>query len=334
MLQNRQMTSFFQQGNTDLDESTLTLLQVHLVQPAEDFLSRPKKSFRDQIITLGMELIKDEKSYPYKKSLYLKILGEALEKLHSGSLILDDIQDRSPSRRSLPSLHKLIGETNALNVSGWLTFQSFQMIVNSELIEDHKNKLLRQLLDASTRAYLGQSLDVSVKLEKLSQVESVKIGMDIARLKTGSLTSIALVGGALWRFPNHLDLTKVLDWGARLGVCLQLLDDTGSFQKALHDEKSREDLVNRKLTAALSAHFEKCKPSEFNKIKIMFADENCAYQALHQELSAQGLVANGVEKARSVLTDLVLETKAEPWVNPNKIHLIEDFYSDMEDSYV
>jgi geranylgeranyl pyrophosphate synthase len=51
-----------------------------------------------------------------------EILGAIGEVLHNGSLVIDDIEDKSDFRRSKPCLHKIVGEDIAINAGCYMYF--------------------------------------------------------------------------------------------------------------------------------------------------------------------------------------------------------------------
>ena len=45
---------------------------------------------------------------------------DAVEMLHAGSLVLDDFEDGSLSRRNQPALHRVVGPARAVNAGNWM----------------------------------------------------------------------------------------------------------------------------------------------------------------------------------------------------------------------
>ena len=89
------------------------LVRRDLTEPAEQFLDRTGKRIRQSVVELVYAMAGGSGQLP-------PCLGEAIEWLHAGSLVIDDIQDESPMRRGQPSLHMQIGVPLALNAGNWM----------------------------------------------------------------------------------------------------------------------------------------------------------------------------------------------------------------------
>ncbi len=87
-----------------------------LAGPAAEFLARPGKALRARVVRAGFALAGGARaSCP-------EALPLAVEILHAGSLIIDDIQDQAEHRRGAPALHHLIGAPLAINTGSWMYF--------------------------------------------------------------------------------------------------------------------------------------------------------------------------------------------------------------------
>ena len=85
--------------------------------------------FRSRLVEIGWSLAGRDDVCP-------PVLPLVVEVIHAGSLIVDDIQDDSPSRRRRPALHRLYGLPLALNVGNWFYFWPFQLLPALELPAD------------------------------------------------------------------------------------------------------------------------------------------------------------------------------------------------------
>ena len=55
-------------------------------------------------------------------------LVEFVELLHAGTLVIDDIEDRSQLRRGQPTLHRVVGTPLAINTGNWMYFYALEKI--------------------------------------------------------------------------------------------------------------------------------------------------------------------------------------------------------------
>ncbi len=74
----------------------------------------------------------------FKNELDDKVIqmGALIETLHTGSLIIDDIEDQSKSRRDNPCAHLVYGTRNSINAANLMYFLPFKKILQSDFTED------------------------------------------------------------------------------------------------------------------------------------------------------------------------------------------------------
>jgi len=227
------------------DPVAFELIRKHLVEPAEELDARPSKRIRARLVRLGAGLIDDQAT----SKAATEICADAIELLHAGSLIVDDIQDGSAVRRGGPSLHLRHGIPKALCVGTWLYFWPLRLIRSVGLPPDREATIFRIYHDTVEKAHVGQALDVSVRADELRQNEVGALAKAIAELKTGSIAALAMsVGGAV-AGANESELAAIGTFGRAFGCALQTCDDLGNTIGRVDAEKRREDLLKGKLTA-------------------------------------------------------------------------------------
>jgi geranylgeranyl pyrophosphate synthase len=97
--------------------------QAALLGPLLELLERRGKCFRSQLVQIAYDLARDSSTKAMPAQLPLLV-----EALHAGSLIVDDIEDDSKSRRGEPALHLLVGLPLALNAGNWLYFLPHRLL--------------------------------------------------------------------------------------------------------------------------------------------------------------------------------------------------------------
>jgi geranylgeranyl pyrophosphate synthase len=218
------------------------LLEQALHGPARAFLGRPGKRFRARLVELAWSMAGGAaEAFPGE-------LPELVEILHAGSLIIDDIQDGSATRRGEPTLHRTIGTPLAINAGNWLYFWPSYLLGRLGLSPLTENLLNRHLALTMLRCHEGQALDLSVKVCDLPRVHVAATVEASTRLKTGSLMELSAAIGAVAAGASAHTSVELARFGRRLGVGLQMLDDLGGI---LHDgrrHKGAEDLRQARLT--------------------------------------------------------------------------------------
>jgi geranylgeranyl pyrophosphate synthase len=167
----------------------------------------------------------------------------AVEALHAGSLIVDDIEDGALTRRGDKALHERYGVPTALNAGNWLYFWPARLLGEAGLPPERELAALKRLADTQYQCHLGQGLDVSLKVQDIDQRDMVELVESKTGLKTGSLMGLTTYLGALAADADLETCGRYGTFGAALGNVLQMLDDAGSIACDDRDEKGREDLL-------------------------------------------------------------------------------------------
>lgn len=231
---------------TELAPELRAQLQKELVEPAAEFLSRSSKQVRRQLVVAGYCWVTGlgEEDFFCEKCTRL---GEALELIHSASLIIDDIQDHSPVRRGAASMHIKIGTAKAINLANWLYFKGFEKVDQLE-VDDAKKVILQRIFhQALIGGHFGQALDLSFTMTKVPKGQASEICDASVRLKTGALTGLAFASGSVLAGAKGEDVVRSLKIGEEIGVVLQNLDDLKNLKSdPLTPAKQFEDFKNQR----------------------------------------------------------------------------------------
>jgi len=245
------MAEFDLKGHLDLDWGGRVedLLEPLLVSPVREFMGRPGKKFRGQLVSLGWRLIRPELS-----EADAKLVGQAaelLERVHAGSLVVDDIQDDSEFRRGKPTMHRQHGMPLALNAGNWLYFQPLEGVREWGLPAEKEVQVYRLAHQALFRAHLGQALDLGVPIDDLAQSRIPEVCWASLELKTGALMGLGISLGALLAGAPEEEVARLLHFGKAFGVSLQMFDDLGNLGTSPrpNDPKQLEDLRLRRPSA-------------------------------------------------------------------------------------
>lgn len=220
----------------DPDQLSEQAWQNALLGPLRDFLSRPGREFRGAIVESAWTIAgRDLCDMP-------ETLPMALELLHAGSLIIDDIQDESEMRRGQPALHHVYGTPVALNTGNWLYFAASTLIDDIDVPNETKLALLRRFRWAVLRCHQGQALDLTARISTLAPEDIRPIVSTTTILKTASLVELAAsLGATAAGAPGPL--IKALEGFAQeLGTALQTLDDLSGVLTERRMHKGDEDL--------------------------------------------------------------------------------------------
>lgn len=232
------------------DHSLLPYWQETLFDPLNDFFARPRKDLRGRLIEigfeLGFELANPKGSIPFSvgenQRENMDTLRDLLEAFHSGSLIVDDIQDRSEVRRGDESLHLRYGVPVALNAGNWLYFLAYRLIERLQVSADLKLRYYKVVTDTLYGAHFGQALDVGQAIDQVPWPQQVLLCQRSLELKSGLLVGLALQLGAMLSDCSEEQLKKIYQFGVEFGVSLQRFDDLGNLNVVRPTAKHLEDL--------------------------------------------------------------------------------------------
>jgi len=237
------------------------LVRKDLLQPAEDFLDRSGKRIRQSVVELVFAMAGGSGPLPL-------CLGEAIEWLHAGSLVIDDIQDESPMRRGQASLHMQIGLPLALNAGNWMYFQALEKLFDDSLSRNLQNRLVHHLVRTALRCHRGQSLDLGTRVDRIEPSDILSVVAEISRLKTGSLVSMSATFGAVAAGADR-SLRKALSrFGMHIGIALQMRNDLEELRSMTSGSNEfhtmrMEDLRNARITWPWAWAHSVCSTEEF-----------------------------------------------------------------------
>ena len=251
-----------------------------LYGPLADFLARPGKEFRARLVDTAWELAGRKTAPPAE-------LRWIVEVLHAGSLIVDDIEDDSSYRRGELALHKKWGLGRALNAGSWLYFWSDWLIERLELAPPVE-LAARRLVDRTLlRAHQGQALDLSTRVYDLAQADVPAVVTVTTQLKSGALMQLATSLGAVAAAGPRPVVGALEQFGRRLGVGLQMLDDLGGIVSEKRCHKGHEDLLGGRPTWPFAWAAEELDQAAYAELRCLA--RRVQHRDTHPEVLAERL---------------------------------------------
>ena len=190
----------------DIVQSDVTLLQ----DASNHIISSGGKRVRPQLVFLsflaagGSEI---SSAIP---------LASAVELVHTATLVHDDINDHSLTRRGKISVHARWGRTFALLTGDYLFTKVY------ELMAPYGAAINMIMADACVSLVEGETLQASAA--KKGKIDKETYGQIIA-LKTASLFQAAANMGALLAESDESTVDSMIQFGYNLGLAFQIVDD-------------------------------------------------------------------------------------------------------------
>lgn len=218
-----------------------------LYDPLRYMISIGGKRIRPALCLIAYSLFKDE--------LGEEILEPAtgLEVFHSFTLLHDDIMDKSPLRRGMPTVWKQWNDDTAILSGDVMSIESYRRMAKAP------QKVLAQVLAlfSKTAAQVceGQQYDMDFENEFHVPMEDY---MKMIGLKTAVLLACSAELGALIAGASEADRKALYNFGYQLGLAFQVADD---YLDTYGDEKIfgkpiGGDIVNNKKSWLMTRAFE------------------------------------------------------------------------------
>ncbi|HRD56917.1 MAG TPA: polyprenyl synthetase family protein [Ferruginibacter sp.] len=186
---------------------------AHLYDAAQHILQIPGKRVRPVAVLMGNELFEEILPDAYQ-------VANAVELFHNFSLIHDDIMDKAPLRRGIPTVHINFGENAALLSGDVMLVRAYEYL--AQIKTTYLPAVLNLFNKTAKEVCEGQQLDMdfekrpSVSLEEYVGMITLKTSVLLA----ASLQLGAILGGARGNNQQHL-----YEFGKKLGIAFQVQDD-------------------------------------------------------------------------------------------------------------
>ena len=150
-------------------------------------------------------------------------LGSSIEIIHNFTLVHDDIMDQDPIRRGLNAVHVEYDDATAINAGDAMLAVGFEILADSDEISPENLKFLVQSIGEMVRRVAeGQQEDFD--FEQRDYVSEEEYIAMIAG-KTSSMFETCAETGAKLAGADSETVENMAEWGLKLGLCFQLMDD-------------------------------------------------------------------------------------------------------------
>ncbi|MFM8415663.1 MAG: polyprenyl synthetase family protein [Planctomycetota bacterium] len=191
-----------------------------------------------------------ERAYAFAggRSAAPALIVDAVEMLHAGSLVIDDFEDDSLTRRGQPALHRVIGPARAVNAGNWMYFRALELAAAALEDPARSAALVGRFIAVARQCHEGQAIDLATRVDEVTPRQAQVTALAISRWKTGRLASLAAWCGAHAAAGDPQTLEAVAAFGCRVGVCLQMKNDLDELCELLAGSDRCDDLRNRRVT--------------------------------------------------------------------------------------
>ncbi|MEU7558686.1 SDR family NAD(P)-dependent oxidoreductase [Streptomyces eurythermus] len=232
-------------------------LHTAMVEPVRYLLDGGGRRWRPGLMSAVMEALgADSRRYGR--------LMAASELMHTGSLIVDDIEDGAPTRRGRPSTHLRYGTACAVN-AGTAAYFAMDAAIRATLPGDPhlRGRLYEVYLAALRAAHAGQALDLQghhTETDTALATGDHRTLLEILtlthRLKSGAPVGALFRTAALLADATPAQQTALARLGEAVGIAYQITDDIADLEGVRNNgtqtKQPLEDLRNGKVTFPLA----------------------------------------------------------------------------------
>lgn len=183
-------------------------------------LANPGKQLRSRLCREAATMVSGETVQSATR------VGEAIECLHTYSLIHDDLpsMDNDDLRRGKPTVHRAFDEATAILVGDGLQAFAFEWVSETEGLSDTQKIKLVKLLSKSVGfdgMVGGQAMDIAAEGKSLD-VSALK---EVHLRKTGALIEASVLAGAICGEANAEQIEALGRFSRNIGLAFQVMDD-------------------------------------------------------------------------------------------------------------
>ncbi len=265
------------QNNTDwlsktFDSSSYALKMDYampLIKPTRSLVDLGGKRWRPLLLVLSAQAQLNTQSLKSKEILRALHLTPLVEFIHTASLLHDDIEDSSDTRRGKPAAYITYGTDTTINAASWLYFTAPLCIDTLEADIETKNKLYSLYNAEARKLHLGQAMDIAWHRDKdfFPQVQDYET---MVMCKTGTLASLAIKAGLICANASQDTINEAGKLASQIGAGFQIIDDVINLTIGNPGKKRGDDIVEGKKSLPVLIFASKSTASCVQKLQQCF----------------------------------------------------------------
>lgn len=278
-----------------------------MIKPVREIVDRGGKSWRSYAALACCDVVGGD-SRKFVQWLAMP------ELMHVGSLIVDDVQDKSQVRRGGPATHLIYGESIAINAGTACYFMGQRLLQSSEISDRAKLRLYDFYFESLRAGHAGQALDLDgLDAEMPRAVEEgggdwlVSRVLAVHRLKTAAPAAALARMGALAGGGSDAQVEGVGQFFESVGLAFQIIDDVLNLRGFKGDLKAKgEDVSHGKVTLPVAKAMQRLERDKrawlWDKVSAR-TDDQAVVQQVIALLEECGAVQDCEDEARALVED-------------------------------
>ncbi len=299
-----------------LSERTSNKEPQNLYNPIDYILDLGGKRLRSIMVLMGCDLLGGKIEQALDAAL-------AIEMFHNFSLIHDDIMDKAPIRRGMPTVHK------KWNLNTGLLSGDAMLILANTYFNSYSGKTYKELQMLFNKTALevceGQQYDIDFETQnKISLNNYIKM----ITFKTAVLVAASLKMGAIIAKADKNNTENIYNFGLNLGIAFQLQDDyLDVYASADFGKQVAGDIIENKKTFLYLKALELALDSDKNLLLKLYQETINPIEkvALVKDLYAKYNIPILVKKEIEIYTQKSLVNLNNLTINNAKKDILKEF---------
>ncbi|GGN09128.1 isoprenyl synthetase [Dyadobacter beijingensis] len=206
-------TTLLEKIQAEFDRHSYGEAPAELYEPITYIMSLGGKRFRPLLTLLAASIFDTDLEKAIKPAM-------AVEVFHNFTLMHDDIMDRAPLRRGMPTVHEKWNANTAILSGDVMLIRAYDLLLDIQ--REQLRAVLNRFNQTAAEVCEGQQLDMNFET-RWDVTEEEYIGM--IRLKTSVLLGFALELGGMIAGADDETVKLLYAAGENMGIGFQLKDD-------------------------------------------------------------------------------------------------------------
>ncbi len=300
----------------ELPGSPRSEIRKSLNAPALELIRRGGKRWRPLLLVLAAKAFGREDG--------ALGISPVVEIAHNGTLIVDDIEDGSDTRRGGPAIHLLHGLDASVNAGNLMYFLPLALFDELRASNETRLALHTRYALHMRRLHLGQAMDITWHREHGSIPDRASY-LAMCALKTGVLARAAAEFGAISALAPEAAVKALGSAFEHAGVAFQVLDDVANLRKGNPGKKRGDDIVEGKKSLPVILACEQ-RPGMLPELALLFHAARAGGPASPAVEEAISLIAGegAIDMAEAIAMGMLARASASlsatvpagPWAEP------------------
>ncbi len=245
--------------NTDYEYDCQSCTEA-ITKPIWDLLERGGKRWRPLLMKLSYFIVGG------KNKQLINRFSIVPELIHNGTLMIDDIEDCSESRRGKPCIHKTFGTDIAINAGNMLYYFPLLILIRDEKSDSETKIKLYEIINMEMiKISFGQGMDMYWHNNDCDVSENQYLQM--CAFKTGTLARMSAKLGAILGNGTKEQINTLGKFAESIGVAFQIQDDILNITNEGWGKDFGDDISEGKKSLIVIKTFEQA--SELDKKRLV-----------------------------------------------------------------